>query len=597
MEIYKKKSKNACFIHSTNIDLNKTEILEYLVNYLNNLEFIDKMDFLFINNIGIEINEDHFKKINDNKFSNIIIVNYSNDNNLFENCTLKQLYSFSKLNPDYKILYLHTKGVSHDKTHKFYKGIISWINYMLYCLVDNYESCINILQDVDVIGCNYRIKGENPIHFSGNYWWATSNYINKLSIVGLNTKYDAEFWLFGKNPSYFNIHTLNYMYENNYPQSYYKNSVINNFKIKENKINNPTFTHCLLGWKGIGLCNQLFSLVSCIFDNINKNGIKIIVLYEFLNDIETNIYSNSSEIFDLEIINIFLAKYNIILLDKYKSKLEIIDIKYGIDDNNIDITEKIVKKYYNSNENSLIVPINTNINKLYYDPEPGIVKFIYVKYKINNMIFNNIFLENSQIELNNLNSEKKHKQNEITIENKKNIKLFDIILKNITFNKKYYNIANSFIRTLNITEKIKINIIHIRNELDAITFWGNINKIKPVKYKEILENKYIYLIEKYLDKNSHNIVLSMNTDNKVIDYLKHNNYNYNFINKNNCGREINAIIDLIISNKCNNVFIGNIHPINFNGSTFSYCIYKMLDDHIKKILIDLDNINHEEYVL
>ena len=105
------------------------------------------------------------------------------------------------------------------------------------------------------------------------------------------------------------------------------------------------------------------------------------------------------------------------------------------------------------------------------------------------------------------------------------------------------------------------------------------------------------MIEKYLDKNSHNIVLSMNTDNKVIDYLKHNNYNYNFINKNNCGREINAIIDLIISNKCNNVFIGNIHPINFHGSTFSYCIYKMLDDHIKKILIDLDNINHEEYVL
>ena len=600
MEIINKKSKIACFIHSTNIELHKTEILEYLVNYLNNLGIINKLDFLFINNIGINIDEDYFKKINDK----IIVVNYSNDNNLFENCTLKQLYSFSKLNTDYKILYLHTKGVSYEKNHHFYKGIISWINYMLYCLVDNLDSCLNILKHKEVVGCNYRVEGGNPIHFSGNFWWATSKYLNKLSIVGLNNKYDAEFWLFCKNPSYFNAHFIKHMYENVYPLTYYKNTVLNNFKIEENKLNNPKYIHCLIGWDGVGLCNQLFSLISCIFNNVDKQGLKIILLYKFLNDFETNIYSLSSEIFDLDKMNIFLKQYDIILLDKYTTQLEIISVKYGIDDKNIDITEKIVEKYYNSNDNSLIIPIHTNINELYHDPVPNVVKFIYVKYKINNMVFDDMFIENSRIELNYLNSQEKHKQNGIKNENKNNIELFDKILKNITFNEKYYNVANNFIyniiEEINIKEiniKEKINIIHIRNETDAINFWGGINKLNPVQYKETLENKYIYLITKYLDKNSHNIILSMNTDNKVIDYLKDNNYSYNFINKNDYGREINAIVDLIISNKCSGVFIGNVNPINFHGSSFSYCIYKMLDSNIKKILVDTDDILHEEYIL
>ena len=99
-------------------------------------------------------------------------------------------------------------------------------------------------------------------------------------------------------------------------------------------------------------------------------------------------------------MNIYLKEYNITLLDKNKITFEIVSVLYGIDDFKIDITKKIVTNYYNGHNKTLIIPVNTDINKLYYDPVPNVLKYIYVIYKINNIEINDIFIENSYVNIN-----------------------------------------------------------------------------------------------------------------------------------------------------------------------------------------------------
>jgi len=143
----------------------------------------------------------------------------------------------------------------------------------------------------------------------------------------------------------------------------------------------------------------------------------------------------------------------------------------------------------------------------------------------------------------------------------------------------------------------KINILHLRVEDDATNHWNKFNNLSNEEFKNKLEEKYINLIEKYINKEDQNIILTYSTNNKVIDYLKENNYKYYFIEKKvNLGREVNALVDFLISQECNNIFIGNFDMNNelINGSTFSYLISILLKSNIKQILITLENINKKE---
>ena len=73
-------NKIACFIHSTHIKECGTVILDDILNYLDSRNCFDKFDFLFINNIGIELDEFKYKQLN----KKIIVTNYSDDVTLFE---------------------------------------------------------------------------------------------------------------------------------------------------------------------------------------------------------------------------------------------------------------------------------------------------------------------------------------------------------------------------------------------------------------------------------------------------------------------------------------------------------------------------------
>ena len=60
----------------------------------------------------------------------------------------------------------------------------------------------------------------------------------------------------------------------------------------------------------------------------------------------------------------------------------------------------------------------------------------------------------------------------------------------------------------------------------------------------------------------------------------------------NIGREINALIDLMLSHYCNKTFIGGFDKKTAQGSTFSYYIYNLLKNkNINSVILNIENIN------
>jgi hypothetical protein len=221
----KSNKKIFCVIHSCTLQMTGTNVLDFIVEVINKTGFIDVVDNVFINNIGLPI---------ENKYKNdkYIVNNYSDNTELFEYPSLNKVKTISTNNPDSYILYLHTKGISHTNVNKI-TYIADWTNLMLHFLVEKHSECINKLNEgYDTIGCNYieRNQYTDKKHFSGNFWWSKSTYINKLHVLNENTgiRTYAEFWLFTENPSYYNIYSSNvdhYIYP--YPmETYSQNSII-----------------------------------------------------------------------------------------------------------------------------------------------------------------------------------------------------------------------------------------------------------------------------------------------------------------------------------------------------------------------------------
>jgi hypothetical protein len=72
----------------------------------------------------------------------------------------------------------------------------TWSTYMVdHLLMDTFPSDGDTYE---TSGCNYM---EEPFpHYSGNFWWASTNYIRRLPIVSLNNKHNPEWWILSGNP-------------------------------------------------------------------------------------------------------------------------------------------------------------------------------------------------------------------------------------------------------------------------------------------------------------------------------------------------------------------------------------------------------------
>ena len=345
-----------------------------------------------------------------------------------------------------------------------------------------------------------------------------------------------------------------------------------------------------IGNNGAGFTNQIFALIGGIRGAYIK-GEKIVIVDHFLNDINNITYSPISEIFNIKKINEYLYNnYGIIIVDKYNTNFDILTVQYGTNETNyIDITEYIKTNYCNKN---LSIDKNCRFNDIKGDPCPGIVKEIIIKYRISDYMIEENHSEKlkSNIEIN-------FDGNYffgVALINSSHNNMFDKILQNIEYNSDFIMKSETILKHINANKKI--NIIHLRLEDDGILHWSKQNNMTRNNYKDYLVNKYINIIKKYISNTDENIILSSSLSNGVVDFLNNHNYNYKFIGKCFKDRERNAIIDLLISKCCNNIFIGNFNMKNMNGSVFSYYIWKLLNDDVTKIYIDLDKIHDDEVV-
>ena len=125
--------------------------------------------------------------------------------------TLKWIKNYSQNNPGDFVLYFHTKGITHNN-----QAVTDWRRYMEYFVLDKWRDCIAKLKE-GYDCCGVLWNTDTPIgiwpHFSGNFWWATTDYINTLNhnYLEMEWRYYREFWI-GSNPNakVFEFHNSGY---------------------------------------------------------------------------------------------------------------------------------------------------------------------------------------------------------------------------------------------------------------------------------------------------------------------------------------------------------------------------------------------------
>jgi hypothetical protein len=140
----------------------------------------------------IHICKDYIKECG-NKFT---IEDIGINDTSYERFTLLKIKNY--LQPNTKFLYLHTKGITQINN----SNVENWRYLMEYFLIGKWRDCIQELKNHDIVGINkYNPENGWPIeHYSGNFWWATSDYFNKLPDEIGKEYNDPEYYIFLKDP-------------------------------------------------------------------------------------------------------------------------------------------------------------------------------------------------------------------------------------------------------------------------------------------------------------------------------------------------------------------------------------------------------------
>lgn len=94
--------------------------------------------------------------------------------------------------PNYYLYYFHTKGLSRGKNTIF----SSRRKILNYYTLEKFNVNIKLLESYDAVGCSLTLYPSK--HFSGNFWWSKSSYLNTL--MDVNDKYLAPEMYILSNP-------------------------------------------------------------------------------------------------------------------------------------------------------------------------------------------------------------------------------------------------------------------------------------------------------------------------------------------------------------------------------------------------------------
>ena len=152
----------------------------------------------------------------------------------YERPTLIHMRNASENEENTLYWYCHTKGIKHFGTD-IENNVIDWIKLLIYWNFTQWKLAINMLDKYDIYGCNklYDKRYSKNIHYSGNFWWATSKHVKKLPKI-INTYYCApEDWICTKNNKMISIFSSNFQSGQHYCLPYTKSNYLlpSNFNI------------------------------------------------------------------------------------------------------------------------------------------------------------------------------------------------------------------------------------------------------------------------------------------------------------------------------------------------------------------------------
>jgi len=130
-----------------------------------------------------------------------------NDADKFEFPTMQVMHAHAKANPGEAVLYFHTKGV----THMDCPPIQDWRRYMAYFNIELWQEPIARLEMADTAGVDFVVFHIDTtrctsnsityygrdLHYSGNFWWAKTDYLNTLpELDDVNKgRHECEMWI------------------------------------------------------------------------------------------------------------------------------------------------------------------------------------------------------------------------------------------------------------------------------------------------------------------------------------------------------------------------------------------------------------------
>lgn len=213
------------YVHICTIE-NWGAVFEHLLNSIINSGLINVLSEIRLGVLGCKASvEELIAEKYPQLQEKIHIIFYSTNKELYERPTLEHLRASSDLE-DFNALYLHTKGV-RDKNRELRDNIQMWVDMMLHFLVYQYPNCLALLETHSSVGCHLfnRINpkilresatGKSCRHYSGNFWWATSEHLKSLSDK-IGPKYlDPELWI-GSGPK-----PLHSVHQPRYPNLYFR---------------------------------------------------------------------------------------------------------------------------------------------------------------------------------------------------------------------------------------------------------------------------------------------------------------------------------------------------------------------------------------
>ena len=103
--------------------------------------------------------------------------------NLFEKFAINNYKKYVE-DENYYLYYFHTKGLK-NKDDPFINIFSSRRKILNYYTLKTYNINIELLENYDAVGCSLHLYPKK--HFSGNFWWSKSSYLNLLQ--NINDKY------------------------------------------------------------------------------------------------------------------------------------------------------------------------------------------------------------------------------------------------------------------------------------------------------------------------------------------------------------------------------------------------------------------------